>query len=101
MRRTPDAGDADVRERLRSLAAERHRFGYRRLGILLESEGVSMNKKKVLRLYREEGLAARPAWPRERHRHADADGAAGRSEPAREPILRGRHAALGSALLRS
>lgn len=47
VRRVAQAGDADVRERLRSLAAERRRFGYRRLGILLEREGVSMNKKKV------------------------------------------------------
>jgi hypothetical protein len=33
------------------------RFGYRRLGILLEREGVSMNKKKLFRLYHEKGLA--------------------------------------------
>jgi putative transposase len=32
-RRTPEPGDADVRERPWSLAAERRRFGYRRLGI--------------------------------------------------------------------
>ena len=48
-----------MRERLRSLAGERRRFGYRRLGILLEREGVSLNKKKLFRLYREEGLAVR------------------------------------------
>ena len=33
VRRPPDLGDGDVRERLRSLAAERRRFGYRRLGV--------------------------------------------------------------------
>ena len=38
MRREPEPGDGDVRERLRSLAAERRRFGYRRLGILLQRE---------------------------------------------------------------
>jgi transposase InsO family protein len=59
VRRTPDPGDADVRARLRGLAAERRRFGYGRLGILLQREGVSMNKKKLFRLYREEGLAVR------------------------------------------
>lgn len=59
VRREPEPGDAAVRERLRSLAAERRRFGYRRLGILLQREGVSMNKKKLYRLYREEGLAVR------------------------------------------
>ena len=42
VRRTPDAGDAEVRVRLRDLAAERRRFGYRRLGILLEREGVRL-----------------------------------------------------------
>jgi len=48
------------------LAAERRRFGYRRLGILLEREGVSMNKKKLFRLYREEGLAVRRRRGRKR-----------------------------------
>ena len=56
VRRVPGQGDAAVRERLHGLAAERRRFGYRRLGILLEREGIRMNKKKLFRLYREEGL---------------------------------------------
>jgi len=48
-----------MRTRLRELAAERRRFGYRRLGWMLEREGVKVNLKKVYRLYREEGLAVR------------------------------------------
>jgi len=56
----------EVRERLRSLAAERRRFGYRRLGILLEREGVSMNKKRLFPLYQEEGLAVRRRRGRKR-----------------------------------
>ena len=66
VRREPVTGDVGVRERLRSLAAQRRRFGYRRLGILLEREGVRMNKKKLFRIYREEGLAVRRRRGRKR-----------------------------------
>lgn len=45
--------------RLRELAHERVRFGYRRLQVLLGREGVAVNHKCVYRLYREEGLAVR------------------------------------------
>jgi len=50
---------ADRRERLRSLAAERGRLGYRRLTVLLRREGWPVNYKRVYRMYREEGLAVR------------------------------------------
>jgi putative transposase len=66
VRRKPKTTDAAIRERLRSLAAERRRFGYRRLGILLQREGFNMNKKKLYRLYREEGLAVRRRRGRKR-----------------------------------
>ena len=66
VRREPEPGDAEVRGRLRALAAERRRFGYRRLGILLRREGVAMNKKKLYRLYREEGLSVRRRRGRKR-----------------------------------
>jgi putative transposase len=51
--------DAPVRERLRTLAGERRRFGYRRLHILLRREGITINRKKTQRIYREEGLTVR------------------------------------------
>jgi len=51
--------DTAVRERMRALAAERRRFGYRRLQWLLEREGVRMNHKRFRRLYREEKLQVR------------------------------------------
>lgn len=51
--------DAAVRVRLRSLAGERRRFGYRRLLILLRREGLALNHKKLFRLYREERLSVR------------------------------------------
>jgi len=51
--------DGPLRERLRALASVRRRFGYRRLGWLLEREGMRVNLKKVWRVYREEGLTVR------------------------------------------
>jgi putative transposase len=51
--------DESVLNRLRTLAAERPRFGYRRLHILLRREGQPINHKRVYRLYRAAGLAVR------------------------------------------
>ena len=48
-----------LRGRLRELAEERVRWGYRRLHVLLRREGIQANHKAVYRLYREEGLAVR------------------------------------------
>ena len=58
--------DATVRQRLRDLAAERRRFGYRRLGWMLAREGHAMNHKKLYRLYREEQLMVRRRRGRKR-----------------------------------
>jgi putative transposase len=66
VRRQARADAPEVRQRLRELAGERRRFGYRRLGILLAREGMGMNHKKLLRLYREEGLAVRRRRGRKR-----------------------------------
>jgi len=51
--------DLPLRERLKALAAERPRFGWSRLHILLKREGVKVNHKKLRRIYREEGLRVR------------------------------------------
>jgi transposase InsO family protein len=51
--------DAALRERMRVLAGERRRFGYRRLHVLLRQEGLVVNRKKTERLYREERLTVR------------------------------------------
>jgi putative transposase len=53
------ADDAALRERLRELAAQRRRFGYRRLCLLLRREGRLVNHKRVYRLYRAAGLSVR------------------------------------------
>jgi transposase InsO family protein len=58
--------DGAVREKLRELANQRRRFGYRRLHILLRRESVMINRKKTQRLYREDGLAVRRRRSRRR-----------------------------------
>jgi putative transposase len=58
--------DADLREKLRDLAHQRRRFGYRRLHILLRRDGHTLNRKKTQRLYREEGLTVRRRKGRKR-----------------------------------
>jgi putative transposase len=50
----PDA--ATIQTRLRGLAQQRPRFGYRRLGVLLRQEGLVVNHKRVYRLYRDAAL---------------------------------------------
>jgi len=62
--RRPD--DAALRARLRGLAHERRRFGYRRLHILLCREGWAVNRKRVQRIYREERLTVRKRSDRKR-----------------------------------
>lgn len=55
--RSRRGSDAVLRARLRELAMLRPRWGYQRLHWLLRREGHVVNHKRVLRLYREEGLA--------------------------------------------
>ena len=55
-RRPPDG---ELLVRLRELASERRRFGYRRLFVLLRREGERSGINRIYRLYREEGLAVR------------------------------------------
>ena len=51
--------NAQLRARLTELARQRPRFGYRRLGVLLEKDGEVVNHKRLLRVYQEAGLAVR------------------------------------------
>ena len=64
--RPPD--NPDIREEMGKLAEKRRRFGYRRIGVLLERKGMVMNHKKLYRLYREEGLSVRRRRGRKRAR---------------------------------
>ena len=58
--------DTALRDRLKSLALERRRFGYRRLHVLLRRDGHVVNHKRVQRLYREEKLTVRRRGGRKR-----------------------------------
>ena len=49
----------ELRARIRAIASERTRWGYRFIHNRLRREGVPVNRKRVQRLYREEGLAVR------------------------------------------
>jgi hypothetical protein len=48
-----------LRERMKALADERRRFGYRRLHILLRREGYVVNHKRLFRLSKEKRLVVR------------------------------------------
>ena len=62
--RIPDC--PEIRQRMREIASERQRFGYRRIGLMLEREGIKMNHKKFRRLYTEEGLSVKRQRGRKR-----------------------------------
>ena len=51
----PDDNE-QIRARLRDLAAERRRWGYRQMHEILRREGIPINHKRTERLYREERL---------------------------------------------
>jgi putative transposase len=68
--------EPQLRERLRTLAGVRPRWGYRRLHVLLQRELGVINHKRVYRLYRLEGLKLR----RRTRKHV--------AVPPRETVLR-------------
>lgn len=51
---------------MKAVAHERRRFGYRRIHVMLERQGIHMNQKKLRRLYREEKLQVRKRGGRKR-----------------------------------
>ena len=58
--------DADLRKAMKAVAAERRRFGYRRVHVMLERKGWQVNQKKLRRLYREEKLQVKKRGGRKR-----------------------------------
>jgi putative transposase len=75
--------EAVLVERLRALARQRPRFGYRRMHALLRREGQVVNHKRVYRVYRAAGLAV----PRRTRKRV----AASRSQAARIGTLPNEH----------
>jgi putative transposase len=69
----------DLRTRIKELAAQRVRWGYRQIHTLLQREGWVVNRKRVQRLYREEGLAVRRKGKKRRSQAP---------RPVREPLGR-------------
>jgi len=55
-----------LRARIKEIAATRVRYGYPRIHVLLRREGWLINRKRVYRIYREEGLSMRLKPPRRR-----------------------------------
>lgn len=59
----------ELRQRLRELAGNRPRYGYRRLTVMLRREGWKVNTKRVYRIYREDNLGVRTAKRKKRSTH--------------------------------
>ena len=68
VRRERPQDHTEIRAEMREIAAQRRRFGYRRVGVMLERKGMIMNHKKLYRLYSEEGLSVRRRRGRKRAR---------------------------------
>ena len=87
--RRTSATNVAVLARLQAHAAVRARFGYRRLHILLEREGLVVNHKRVHRIYQRR----RPAGASAAAEAADARGAraAADAEPAAGALVDGLH----------
>jgi putative transposase len=81
---TTRADDAGIRQRMKAIAQERRRFGYRRLHVLLKREGYVINHKRLFRLYREEKLAVRRRGGRKRAIGTRADAG---SDGAQRPLV--------------
>lgn len=69
-----------LRQRLKTLAQDKRRWGYRRLCAVLRREGWLINPKRAYRLYKEEHLALRP-----RHRKRLRSERRGQPQAAQRP----------------
>ena len=60
------ADDGELRDAIKRVSRERRRFGYRRIHVMVEREGYTVNHKKLRRIYREETLQVRRRGGRKR-----------------------------------
>jgi putative transposase len=73
--------ESELVERIRRLAKQHPRFGYRRVGALLRREGKPVNHTRVYRLWKREGLAVPQRRPKKRGTRPKQE----RPLPATEP----------------
>jgi len=64
--RTKEPDNQDIRVKMRAIAEQSRRFGYRRIRLMVEREGIMMNHKKLRRIYGEEGLSVKRRRGRKR-----------------------------------
>lgn len=58
--------DKDVCEKIKKIAMERPRFGYRRIHVIMRKNGLRINHKRLFRLYKEMGLTVKKRGSRKR-----------------------------------
>ena len=78
--RPPD--NPEIREEMHRIAEKRRRFGYRRVGIMLERKGMIMNEKKLPDLPGGRAVGAPPSWPQTGTRQPNPNAGAIAPEPA-------------------
>ena len=66
--------EAALRDRLKALAVRHPRYGYRRIHVLLVRDGWRCNRKRIQRLWRDEGLHVPTRAPRRKKRGRRAPG---------------------------
>ena len=54
-----EGDNPEIRKEMKKIAAKRRRFGYRRIGGMLERKGTIMNHKRLYRRHTEEKLGVR------------------------------------------
>ena len=78
----PRAEEVRLVKRMKQLSKKKPRYGYRRIGALLRTEGWKANRKRVHRLWRKEGLQV-PARQHKRRRRGNSEGGTQRRRATR------------------